>query len=135
MDRDKEITWSLCILSKSMLINFGVESIFVKVLRRYDTNYSKQHMGLIEGHINTKRTKWIGRAILMMTYSELSASKLPFKGLFWGWFTWCRMKGCLVVTELFIKQYPMLYPIYSFVENYFWIDVLLTRSPSSWYYL
>ena len=40
-----------------MLINFGVESIFVKVLRRYDTNYSKQHIGLFEGHINTKKTK------------------------------------------------------------------------------
>ena len=49
--------------------------------------------------------------------------------------TWCLMKGCLVVKEHFINQYPMLYPIYSFVENYFWIDVLLTRSPSSWYYL
>ena len=48
------MTSSLCILSKSMLINFGVEYIFVKVLRRYDTNYSKQHIGLFEGHINKK---------------------------------------------------------------------------------
>ena len=38
-----------------MLINFGIESIFVKVLRRYDTNYSKQHIGLFEGHINTHK--------------------------------------------------------------------------------
>ena len=44
-----------------MLINFGIESIFVKVLRRYDTNYSKQHIGLFEGHINT-HTKKIDRA-------------------------------------------------------------------------
>ena len=62
---EKERTSSLCILSKSMLINFGLESIFVKVLRRYDTDYSKQHIGLFEGHINTKKTKYIGRAILM----------------------------------------------------------------------
>ena len=48
-----------------MLINFGIEYIFVKVLRRYDTNYSKQHLGLFEVHINTRNTKKIGRAILM----------------------------------------------------------------------
>ena len=54
-DREKERTSSLCILSKSMLINFGIESLFVKVLRRYDTNYSIQHIGLFEGHINTKK--------------------------------------------------------------------------------
>ena len=57
MDREKEMTSSLCILSKSIVINFGVESILVKVLRRYHTNYSKQHIGLFEGHINTKKNK------------------------------------------------------------------------------
>ena len=40
-----------------MLINFGIESIFVKVLRRYNTNYSKQYIGLFEGHFNTKKNK------------------------------------------------------------------------------
>ena len=64
MDREKEMTSSFCILSKSMLVNFGVESIVVKVLRRRDTNYSKQHLGLFEGHINTKRKKniWAGNS-------------------------------------------------------------------------
>ena len=56
-DREKERTSSLCILSNSMLINFDIESIFVNVLRRYSTNYSKQHIGLFEGHINTKKAK------------------------------------------------------------------------------
>ena len=51
------MTSSFCMLSKSMLVNFGVESIFVKVLRRHNTNYSKQHLGLFEGHINTKKNK------------------------------------------------------------------------------
>ena len=40
-----------------MLTNFCTESIFVKVLRRYDTDYSKQHIGLFEGHINTNKNK------------------------------------------------------------------------------
>ena len=56
-DREKERTSCLCILSKSMLINFGIESIFVKFLRRYHTNYYKQHIWLFEGHINTIKTK------------------------------------------------------------------------------
>ena len=56
-DREKERTSSLCILSKSILINFGKECIFVKVLRRYDENYSKQHIGLFEEHINTHKKK------------------------------------------------------------------------------
>ena len=50
------MTACLCILSKSMLTNFCTDSIFVKVLRRYDTDYSKQHIGLFEGHINTKKS-------------------------------------------------------------------------------
>ena len=76
MDREKEMTSSLCSLSKSIVINFGVESILVKVLRRYHTNYSKQHIGLFEGHINTKKTKYIGRAILMNDILRIACLKI-----------------------------------------------------------
>jgi len=39
-ESEKERASSLCILSKSMLTNFCTESIFVKVLRRYNTHRS-----------------------------------------------------------------------------------------------
>ena len=63
-----------------MLINFGIESIFVKVLRRYNTNYSKQHIGPFEWHINTKKTKYIGRAILMNDILRIARLQRAFLG-------------------------------------------------------
>ena len=68
-----------------MLINFGIESIFVKVLRRYDTNYSKQHIGLFEGYINTqKKTKKIGRAILMNDKLRIACLRIALQRAFLG---------------------------------------------------
>ena len=40
----------------------GIESIFVEVLRRYDTNYSKQHIGLFEGHIKKNKIDRAGNS-------------------------------------------------------------------------
>ena len=65
-----------------MLINFGIESIFVKVLRRYDTNYSKQHLGLVEVHINTKNAKQIGRDILMNEVLRVARLKIALQRAF-----------------------------------------------------
>ena len=67
-----------------MLVNFGVESIVVKVLRRRDTNYSKQHLGLFEGHINTKRKKIYGRAILMNDILRIARLKIALQRAFLG---------------------------------------------------
>ena len=65
-----------------MLTNFCTESIFVKVLRRYDTDYSKQHIGLFEGHINTKKTKQRGRAILMNDILRIARLKIALQRAF-----------------------------------------------------